>query len=196
MGGVFNHINGNLYHYAGNNPVRYIDPDGNQSIYLPAGGTAFNGPCPGMRYNIEEYSQQCDTIGNFVDGITSNGKGLAILIDKVFRGNKFGKKAAKYYCNILFKFELLKSNAKVSGQFDLDHNGSYSETETILFTSYVNNTMLLNYSDQSDLGPYKVTIPQIFLNDADIYLNNKYISIISEYDIKKFENVINKGEDK
>ena len=28
MGGVFNHINSNLYHYAGNNPVCYTDPNG------------------------------------------------------------------------------------------------------------------------------------------------------------------------
>ena len=28
MGGVFNIINGNLYHYGENNPVKYVDPDG------------------------------------------------------------------------------------------------------------------------------------------------------------------------
>ncbi len=28
MGGIYNSVNGNLYHYAGNNPVKYVDPTG------------------------------------------------------------------------------------------------------------------------------------------------------------------------
>ena len=30
MGGLFNTVNMNLYHYAGNNPVKYTDPDGRE----------------------------------------------------------------------------------------------------------------------------------------------------------------------
>ena len=31
MGGIFNHINGNLFAYAGNNPIKYTDPDGEKT---------------------------------------------------------------------------------------------------------------------------------------------------------------------
>jgi len=33
QGGVFNFVNLHVYHYAGNNPVKYVDPDGNDYFY-------------------------------------------------------------------------------------------------------------------------------------------------------------------
>jgi len=35
MGGIFNYVNMHVYHYGGNNPVKYVDPDG-KAIVLPA----------------------------------------------------------------------------------------------------------------------------------------------------------------
>jgi RHS repeat-associated protein len=34
MGGVFNYVNLHAYHYAGNNPVKYTDPDGEEDVYI------------------------------------------------------------------------------------------------------------------------------------------------------------------
>jgi hypothetical protein len=33
QGGVFNYVNLHVYHYAGNNPVKYIDPNGRENHY-------------------------------------------------------------------------------------------------------------------------------------------------------------------
>jgi hypothetical protein len=38
MGGVFNVVNLHLYHYAGNNPVKYTDPDGKIINYIQGDG--------------------------------------------------------------------------------------------------------------------------------------------------------------
>ena len=40
MGGVFNYANLHVYHYAGNNPVKYVDPDGNYLINNVARNTS------------------------------------------------------------------------------------------------------------------------------------------------------------
>ena len=47
MGGIFNVVNFHLYHYAGNNPVKYTDPDGKfiGVIIGAAVGTVVSGGC-------------------------------------------------------------------------------------------------------------------------------------------------------
>ena len=40
MGGVYNLVNLHVYHYAGNNPVKYTDPDGRLTLYFGVAANA------------------------------------------------------------------------------------------------------------------------------------------------------------
>jgi hypothetical protein len=43
QGGVFNYVNLHVYHYAGNNPVKYVDPDGRITLWHVLGAATIVG---------------------------------------------------------------------------------------------------------------------------------------------------------
>ena len=75
MGGVFNYVNLHVYHYAGNNPVKLVDPDGkttivnNSSHWIIIRGEKRQTHTvrPGETYNTEEHDLK------EIDGILMHG---------------------------------------------------------------------------------------------------------------------------
>jgi RHS repeat-associated protein len=72
MGGVFNTVNLHLYHYAGNNPVKYTDPDGNSIKDL------FLLPFRNIKTAIESAKQ---SVENYKDTVTGKKPGLKFYLD-------------------------------------------------------------------------------------------------------------------
>ena len=58
MGGVFNSVHLNLFHYAGNSPVKYVDPDGRKVIIGIAISDTFWGTCIGIMCINEKKSYE------------------------------------------------------------------------------------------------------------------------------------------
>ena len=59
MGGIFNHINGNLFAYAANNPIKYTDPDGRMPFLVV---TAFAGAAIGAIYGACKSYQETGSV--------------------------------------------------------------------------------------------------------------------------------------
>ena len=66
MGGVFNHINLNCYHYAGNNPVKYVDPDGRKVRKLTDGQWTI------VKTNLDNLSANLGTLINKLDACAND----------------------------------------------------------------------------------------------------------------------------
>ena len=80
QGGIFNSVNGNLYHYAGNNPMKYTDPDGKKLYvsgskqYMAAVQRELTNLCSGAIINFDTGEVSLSSHSQ-----TSNPKGYELL---------------------------------------------------------------------------------------------------------------------
>ena len=91
MGGVFNHINCNLYHYGANNPVKYTDPDGRaagdkfNSIEEAASDFALTYNDDSIHYNVEYFAAIYEFIEDdkkyYSYNIPNKGDGDSVTMD-------------------------------------------------------------------------------------------------------------------
>jgi RHS repeat-associated protein len=168
MGGVFNYVNFHVYHYSANNPVKYIDPDGRNP--LPSHVT--NQPA---YQNMVTRQAEMDTLvegfGLAAEHLETNNA-LGEIIDRIFFEGKLEDVAIRFYFTVHLTVRQTMKEFKNSGFFDFNDDGKYSSNEVTAFTNAVNNTLLLNFSDQHTLGPYRVKLPVISEAKAAEYLNS------------------------
>ncbi|WP_432995376.1 RHS repeat domain-containing protein, partial [Treponema denticola] len=165
LGGVYNTVNLHVYHYAGNNPVKYVDPDGN-FIASYFANTKFNNA---FNFFIEKYQKKLDTINRasqLYQQIYDIPKNTA-LEDAIV----FDKEQAYDY--ILTTAGI---NAEQMGyEKNSEEYNNYVKQETKLY-SKLQELRKQKYTD----GTYKNGLVDKILNTALNLYNNKYQECISE----------------
>jgi len=119
MGGIFNIVNMHAYHYAGNNPVKYVDPDGRETtvlvmrdgLFAAHVATHFSNPLQGS--NPALY----DPGGHYLPPVESNGHR-----EQPGSGRLFRQSSASNLMNYI--------RAKLVHQFTDDYVATYTFTNT------------------------------------------------------------------
>ena len=134
QGGIYNHINLQLYHYSNNNPIKYIDPDGkavtnNTNDYILvkpekpitlkdgssintivlAPGDTFTGKVDGTRDKDGNYTKISATDGDKIDYTVKNGNKIEFDDNESANKNNSNDFKKKFYNKIPFTEKKLLS---------------------------------------------------------------------------------------
>jgi RHS repeat-associated protein len=171
LGGVFNPINLNAYHYAGNNPVKYTDPDGNR-VVLRARRLNFTGGGVGVHTYIDIIPDNPKDFGGrtrwTLSGF-SNGSQLVTQVNSPTDVNwglddlkgswdiaaPEGKSDTGFIKDIMSSFERYASGSRTYGAFpkveDFEGNCNTISTGALVGAGVDNN--IINAIDPSGANP-------------------------------------------
>ena len=163
MGGVFNIVNLQLYHYAGNNPVKYVDPDGREEtkpVYFTLDPDQFI-DVSSLRDSV--FANLVDkTIDSFIGkkyitpNASNNWKGFQCddFVERVLESNNIntnnymsGKASEK---NVQNHIDFLVSNDKAT-----EYKKSEAPSLTAgVYVTYMNNSNILDPNTGKPLAPH------------------------------------------
>nr|WP_253707794.1 hypothetical protein [Treponema sp. OMZ 799] len=94
MGGVFNTVNLHVYHYAGNNPVKYTDPDGEEIILVSGFDLAYHNYM-GKKWDIDgvyafELNELDKTFIGQVFSLFGYDNGMKLIGKVEYSHNRYG----------------------------------------------------------------------------------------------------------
>jgi RHS repeat-associated protein len=159
MGGIYNTVNSHLYHYAGNNPLKYTDPDGKTTIYNFSSNYIIirdedgrtHAVQPGERYLTEAHGVSA------IDGIllhngssykTNDGNDFTTFI--VIEDNE-GYKIVETIGNLIRDklIDITKSlrNKAKPNDIPLDYSGMHEKDDGSILTTEWRETANKAYSD-------------------------------------------------